>query len=112
MNTKILGTSGETIALNYLKKNGAKILAQNYSNRLGEIDIIYKEKNFIVFVEVKTRSTRNFGFPRDAVGKFKQEKIRKIATLYLMETKNLKQQCRFDVIEIFRNELTHIKNAF
>ena len=112
MNTKILGIKGEEVAFNYLIKNGYKILAKNYRNQIGEIDIIAKDKKTIVFVEVKARSTRIFGLPRDAVVKTKQDKIRKIAVSYLKETKNLDNLCRFDVIEIYDNKLTHIKNAF
>ena len=112
MNTKILGTTGEEIATNYLKKSGYKILARNYSNQIGEIDIIAKEKGTIVFVEIKARSSLAFGFPREAVGSVKQERIRKIATSYLKETKNIGLPCRFDVVEILGEKLTHIKNAF
>ena len=80
---KITGFKGERQAVIYLTKLGYSILKNNYTTKLGEIDIIAKDKQTIVFVEVKTRLTTEFGLPREAVTSYKQNKIRLVATEYL-----------------------------
>lgn len=114
MNTKVFGTKGETLAENYLKKNGYQILKKNYKNMIGEIDIICFDKttNETVFVEVKARSSQKFGLPREAVTSFKQQKIYNVATIYLKQKRLLDDKFRFDVIEILGDEICHIKYAF
>lgn len=113
MNTKILGATGEEKAAEFLKGKGYKILETNFSNKIGEIDIIAKDKEFVVFVEVKARSTKAFGLPSEAVNFFKQQKIRKVSLSYLKSKKMLgKIQCRFDVVEVLGDEIRHIMNAF
>lgn len=112
MNTHIFGNQGEALAKKYLVKNKYKILETNYVNPIGEIDIIAQDKDTIVFVEVKARSSTKFGFPREAVTPFKQNKIRKVALGYLKFTNNLDAKIRFDCIEILGDQLTHIKNCF
>lgn len=89
MNTKILGASGEQRAAEFLKEKGYKILGTNFSNKIGEIDIIAKDKEFVVFVEVKARSSKAFGLPSEAVNFHKQQKIRKVALSYLKSNKML-----------------------
>lgn len=112
MNTHILGTKGEIIAKDYLTSQGYTILETNFSNQIGEIDIIAKENDTIVFVEVKTRETLRFGYPREAVTKYKQNKIRQVALVYLKLKRKLNRPVRFDCIEILGDEITHIKNCF
>ena len=109
---KITGGKGEILAQNYLKKQKYKILETNYSCKLGEIDIIAKENDTIVFVEVKTRTSEMYGRPCEAVTPFKQNKIRTIAKYYLMLKHAFEVNCRFDVIEVLDDEINHIKNAF
>ena len=89
MNTKILGASGEQQAAEFLKEKGYKILETNFSNKIGEIDIIAKDKEFVVFVEVKARSSKAFGLPSEAVNFHKQQKIRQVALSYLKSNKML-----------------------
>ena len=109
---KIEGTGGEILAVNFLKKNKYKILETNFSNHIGEIDIIAEKGDVIVFVEVKRRQTLQYGRPIEAVDIRKQNKIRKVAEIYLMlNDKNL-ADVRFDVIEIFGDEINHVENAF
>lgn len=115
MQTKIYGTRGEIIASNYLKGKGYKIIAMNHKNKLGEIDIIAKDKEYLVFIEVKTRYSRKFGDPLEAVDERKQYKIRNIATMYLKINRLLDAPCRFDVIAILGDsddDIRHIENAF
>lgn len=106
------GAVGEILAVNFLKKSKYKILQTNYTNKLGEIDIIAKDKKVLVFVEVKRRTTLAYGRPAEAVDLRKQNKVRKIAELFLIENDLQSVDCRFDVIEILDEEVFHIENAF
>lgn len=112
---KTLGSTGEDIAANYLKKKGYKILHRNYKTPLGEADIIVKDKDTIVFVEVKARSSDAFGQPFEAVDYRKQEKLKKIALYYLKHNK-IESPVRFDVVSIISRdknaEVNHIAEAF
>ena len=108
----ILGVQGEILAAEFLKENGYKILAQNYKTKIGEIDIVAKDSDTIVFVEVKDRQTKRFGMPREAVTPYKQNKIRTVATQYLLAKKLTNAQVRFDVVEILGDTITHLKNCF
>ena len=106
------GTAGEILATKYLEKKNYKILQTNYTNKIGEIDIIAQDGKPLVFIEVKSRKTLKYGRPCEAVGIYKQNKIRKVATLYLMMHKIKDTLLRFDVIEILDGEINHIINAF
>lgn len=112
-----LGRSGEEKAAKFLKRLGFKILRRNYRCRLGEIDIIAKDRNELVFVEVKTRSSASHGLPAQAVNKRKQGQIIKAAQTFLMETSLHDHPARFDVVAIQvgreeKTEINHIRNAF
>ncbi len=110
------GKDAETIAAKYLKKAGYKILEKNYRSGGGEIDLIAKDKNTIVFVEVKARKSDRYGHPKEAVTYRKQRKISMTALSYLKETKQENKSARFDVVAmIIKNDKTVIeviKNAF
>ena len=110
------GEKSESIAVSYLKKKGYKIVEQNYRTKLGEIDIIAKEKGTIVFVEVKSRKSKNFGNPKWAVTPQKQRKISMVALQYLKTTRQSNVKARFDVVSIifsYDNPVIEvIKNAF
>ena len=93
------GKMGEDAAAKYLKKLGYKILEQNYFCRMGEIDIIARDKEYIVFVEVKLRKNNDFGGAPAAVDKRKQEKIKRTALFYL-QTNHIESAVRFDVVLI------------
>lgn len=108
----VLGVQGETLAKQYLIDNGYKILEQNYTTKIGEIDIIATKNNIIVFVEVKNRQTKRFGMPREAITPYKQNKIRKVAVQYLVAEKMINKQVRFDCVEILGDTITHIENCF
>lgn len=112
MKNIINGQIGEELATELLKKKSYKILQRNYKNVLGEIDIIAKDKDYLVFVEVKFRNTRMFGRASEAVNKRKQHKIRQVALLYLKQKRQLESNVRFDVVEVYDNEINHIENAF
>ena len=118
MNSKnVLGKEGEAIVCNYLKEQGLKIIATNYKNLIGEIDIIAKDNDVYVFIEVKTRSSLKFGSPREAIDYRKIQKIKKVAISYLKYKSLLdKVSVRFDCVEILGNkldyEINHLKNIF
>ena len=117
--TQEIGYAGENFTAEYLRKKGFIISARNYHSRYGEIDVIAENDDLILFVEVKTRSTNNFGRPMEFVDKYKQHKIYLTANIYL--TKNaVCLQPRFDVSEVFMPEdgnsnglkINYIENAF
>ena len=115
MQKNIYGKTSEIIAANFLKKKGYKILAMNYKNRIGEIDIIAKDKKCIVFVEVKARLSKAFGHPLEAINEQKQWKVRKVAELFLSSNNLMNYPSRFDAISILGTEdyeIEHIENAF
>lgn len=110
------GEKGEALAARHLKKAGYKIIETNYRTRLGEIDIIAKDKDTIVFVEVKTRTSVHFGSPKWAVTPQKQKKISMAALYYLKATDQSTARARFDVVAVISNrdkpQVEIIKNAF
>ncbi len=110
------GEQGEALAVRRLKKEGYKIIETNYRTRLGEIDIIAKDKDTIVFVEVKTRHSVQFGSPKWAVTPQKQKKISMVALYYLKATDQDTAKARFDVVAVISNRdkprIEIIKNAF
>lgn len=108
----IKGKLGESLALEYLKKNKYKILETNFTCKIGEIDIIAMKKKQYIFVEVKNRSSDRFGMPREAVNYYKQQKIRMVAQVYLKMKHKEDVDCQFDVIEILDGEINHIENCF
>jgi len=117
MNKKEFGDKGEDIAVDFLKSNSYDIVERNYRFGHGEIDIIAKRNNVLIFIEVKTRKNLEFGPPELAVTKGKQRQIRKIAQAYLIEKKIEDTDCRVDVIAILLKknlppEINHIENAF
>jgi len=110
------GKAGEQLAVRYLKKKGYKILEQNYTCPVGEIDIIGRHKKAIVFVEVKTRQSMSYGSARLAITPHKQRKISMTALYYLKSNHQMDQDARFDVVTIQANggrqEIDLIQNAF
>lgn len=112
-----LGKLGEKIALRYLEAKKYKILARNFRLFRGEIDIIALDQNALVFVEVKTRKSTDFGLPEESVTPSKQEQIKKIAQGFLTKNNLIETECRFDVVSLIQNEgkgfsIRHIQNAF
>ncbi|MDR0646493.1 MAG: YraN family protein [Elusimicrobiota bacterium] len=106
------GDEGEDKAAEFLKAKGYKILARNYASKYGEIDIIARLKNAIVFVEVKTRASMSYGGGVAAVNVSKQNKITKTAITYIKENKPKFDSITFDIITITDGKIEHIQNAF
>ena len=109
---KLLGRAGEKKAVEFLKDEGYKIVTQNFKTHFGEIDIIAKDGETVVFVEVKTRSSDEYGAPSEAVNFKKREKYFLVATEYLRNNNLLDAMSRFDVIEIENGKINHIIDAF
>lgn len=124
MTTKEIGNTGEDLAVKFLRKHHYRIIDRNVHISRNEIDIIAKNKTYIVFVEVKARSTGEnmelcFGTPASAVHKEKQRRTVDAAREYLRKKRHNGLQPRFDVIEVFLHKdthklinINHIENAF
>lgn len=117
-NNRELGTLGEDFAEKYILSQGFVVIQRNFRTKIGEIDIIAKDGKYIVFIEVKARKSINFGYPREAVNRNKQIKIKDVASIYLLQNRKCDMHIRFDVIEVmldFENNLksiTILRNAF
>lgn len=110
-----LGSKGEDKAVAYLKSNGYEIVERNWRFKGYEIDIIAEDKEQIIFTEVKTRATNEWGNPEDAVGRQRMRRIINSASHYL-KINRIDKPVRFDIISIIWNEgkseLFHIEDAF
>lgn len=113
-----IGKYGETLALNFLKNSNYLILTKNFRCKKGEIDIICKYNDIIVFIEVKTRYSNTFGTASSSVNFIKQNKIINVSKYYLQKNNLFNYFIRFDVIEVFLNtkkdtyDINHIPDAF
>ena len=115
----LTGAWGEVQAAEYLKAKHYKIIASRYYSRFGEIDLIARNLQYLVFVEVKVRKNAGFARAREYVNRPKQDRIRITASIYLEENPT-RLQPRFDVIEIYAPEGTatvhpeihHLEDAF
>ncbi|NMA95925.1 MAG: YraN family protein [Clostridiales bacterium] len=117
MNNIELGRYGEQVAKHHLIGGGYRILAENFTCKSGEIDIIAQKGGYIIFVEVKTRRTLSYGYPGQAVDRRKQIRYGKIASTYIRQNRIFNKSYRFDVIEIYIKDkgshtINHIENAF
>ena len=116
INTKVIGNEGENKALEFLLCNGYELLHKNWRTRFGEIDIIVKKDNLIVFVEVKSLPKGNLDYLSKVLNKDKQERIIKTSKRFLLNNRQYSNSyIRYDVIVIDMpgmSEVYHIENAF
>ena len=113
------GAWGEAVAAEFLRKKRYSLVASGYRSRFGEIDLIVRNKKYLVFVEVKLRKNRDFAAAREYVDVCKQDKIRTTAAMYLSHNPT-QLQPRFDVVEIYAPrgyettdpKITHLEDAF
>ncbi|MFB3884670.1 MAG: YraN family protein [Thermodesulfobacteriota bacterium] len=116
MKKKELGRKGEDLALRFLKNKGYQIVERNYACKMGEMDIIAKEKDILAFIEVKTRTSTAFGPPQLAVNPKKQSQMSKVALNFLKEKQLEDAKARFDVVAVLLGpkgaEIELIKDAF
>lgn len=113
MNNRAVGTQYEEIAASYLTENGYRILCKNFRCKIGEIDIIARNEDYLCFIEVKYRSKTKKGYPGEAITPNKIRKITHTAEYYMLLHKYPPDTpCRFDAVVILENEISLIKNAF
>ena len=115
MNNKEKGKLGEDLAAKFLEGKNYQIIEKNWHyGQFGEIDIIAKDKDTLVFVEVKTRSTTNCGLPIEAINEKKLVQIKNIANAYIMQSDKKYKKYRIDAICIMLNpqEIKHLKGIF
>lgn len=109
------GRLAENMAINALRQKGYQILESNFANRFGEIDIIARDKDILVFIEVKAKKGVDFGMPEEMINPSKLQRVRNMAQIY-MEGKTL--PCRIDVIAVILSpvndliRLTHYENVY
>lgn len=101
---KETGNRGETLAAEYLQIKGYTILGRNYHSKWGEVDIIAKDKNIVVFVEVKTKTTDKYGEPWEMVNAWKIEQVKKMGEMWSREY-GWEGRVRMDVIGVYLNEV-------
>lgn len=112
-NKRSLGTEKEELAVSYLTEHNVKLLARNFYFHGGEIDVIAKDGEYVCFIEVKYRRSDRFGAPEEAVNLSKQRKILQGARVFLYKNRYPSDTpCRFDVISVYREQITWIKDAF
>ncbi|MFA7301179.1 MAG: YraN family protein [Candidatus Shapirobacteria bacterium] len=107
------GRYGEKVALEYLLKKGYTLVDQNFSTDLGvkgEIDLIMKDKDRLVFVEVKYKYNDRLGVPEEMIDKRKIAKVKRIADVYIVLKKPQEEQFRIDAVCILGNLLKHYEN--
>lgn len=112
-----LGKSGETFACRELERLGYAIVARRFRTRHGELDIVARDGETLVFVEVKARRTLRFGLPAEAVTGFKQDRIRRMAAEYVLARGVHLRTCRFDIVSVLfgeglRPKVEVLKGAF
>ncbi len=113
LNSRKRGGIGEEIACKYLINKGYEIVERNYLGKRGEIDIIAKIDDTLVFVEVKARHTNTVDYGFEAVNPSKRKKIINTAKEYVLKNElDWETAMRFDVIDIFEGEISHYKGAF
>lgn len=114
-----LGARGEKWAARHLRRQGYKILVRQFRGKAGEIDIVARDHDTLVFVEVKTRQSEKFGLPQEAVDLKKQRHIAKVAWEYVRLLHNQQIKMRFDIVEVIMqdgarqpDDIRIIQNAF
>ncbi len=116
MNTRTKGVEGEELAAEFLEREGYQIIERNYRFDRGEIDLVARDGNELVFIEVKARHSGSFGTPEEAVTLSKELQMKKVAEGYLGEHRLEEQACRFDVVAITfergKPSIRLIRNAF
>jgi putative endonuclease len=96
----VLGKSGENYACLELERRGYAILDRRYRTRVGEIDVVARDGETLVFIEVKARRSPRFGLPAEAVGAQKRDKLMQMASWYILAKRLSNERCRFDVVSV------------
>lgn len=110
------GDLAEDLALAFLEKNGFKLIQRNFNCKLGELDLIMQDQDYLVFVEVRHRKSNQFGGALESITVSKQNKLRRAAEVYLQSIKNHDSPCRFDILCLTgclsKPDFQWIKDAF
>jgi putative endonuclease len=112
LRNKALGAHGEALTARWYEARGYRVIERNWRCREGEIDLIVALANTVVFCEVKTRRSADYGLPAEAVDRRKQQKIRLTAAAWLRETGTRPTSMRFDVASVVQREVSVIEAAF
>ena len=107
-----IGRTAEDRARHYLENKGYEFLQSNYRTKLGELDLVMRKDEYVVFVEVKSRKSNDFGFPQEFVMRKKQQKIARTALMFIKARRLQGAAFRFDVIALGETGLEHFENAF
>ncbi|MEE8116675.1 MAG: YraN family protein [Gemmatimonadales bacterium] len=111
-----LGRRGEQLAARFLERAGLRVIERRFRLRCGEIDLIALDREWVVFIEVKTRRGSGYGTPAESVTPFKQRKMARTALAFLAGRGWHERPCRFDVVEVVERgkipEIRHIPDAF
>ena len=107
-----IGNAGEKIAADYLVDQGYQLLDNNYHTRYGELDLVMFDKDIVVFVEVKTRTSETFGFPEESVTSSKIEHLENAALLWLQEHIEAPDDWRIDVVSVFLDQNLKLLNIY
>lgn len=102
-----LGFLGEQLAKKHLLNKGYQFLQQNFNSKFGEIDLIFQDKQVLVFVEVKTRVGDKYGPPEEAITSFKIHHLVKASQYFQLKNPSLPESCRIDIIAVQFDEITH-----
>jgi putative endonuclease len=113
----LFGELGERAARRHLRRNGLKFLTANFRTPRGELDLVFREKDCLVFIEVKTRSSEEWTRPAAAVDRERRQRLTRAALDYLRLLRNPKVKIRFDIVEVLLangevREVRHLPNTF
>lgn len=117
MYNKRLGSFGEALVITYLENLNYKILDKNFNTKFGEIDIVAKDKEEYVFIEVKTRTSKKYGMPVEAVDEKKVNHIGNASKVYIYLNRLENKYIRYDIIEVYfidksKYYINHLRNNF
>ncbi len=115
MNRQQVGARGEALARRYIRQRGLKVIERNWRTRSGEIDLVCRDRDTLVFVEVKSRTGETFGQPYEAVGPAKRQRLRRLAEEYIASRGLAECPVRFDVLSVRLDReprVEHIEGAF
>ncbi|PKM82801.1 MAG: YraN family protein [Firmicutes bacterium HGW-Firmicutes-14] len=110
MNNKALGSLGEELAAELIMTKGMEIIERNFRCKMGEIDLIARDKDEMVFIEVKTRTSYTYGYPQESIDRRKVAKLRSVAAYYLSVNRLADQKCRFDIYTVFMTREYTLEN--